>query len=282
MARPLTREEALRVLGLPSTAGPDAVKHAYRRLARVHHPDTGGDGQAFHRVQRAYERLADAPPEEATPRVARGRPSRHAASWRAEVTVDPSPVDIDRIDWSVPLGDGELPLHRDAVAVHLADGSTPLVRPLTATSRAPGSRLNRVAHRLAGDLTAQLRVHAGTDDRHRAVVVVELRGGVRKARRALDRCALDGGWVRLRGSSHTVLRSTLIPSAGRRATAVRVTRHLETLLERLDWPLSSWVTLRSTVPGASQDTAWAAAAGAFRPDASGRVGDRGHERPEPG
>jgi hypothetical protein len=244
VTRPLTRDEALRLLQLPSSPGPAAVKRAYRRLARVHHPDVGGDSHTFHLLQLAYERLADEPSGAEGPRVSTGRPSRPAATWTAPTTVDPTPVDLDGIDWGLPLGDGQIPLHRDAVAVHLADGRASLVRPLVATSRAPGSRLNGVAHRLAGDLTAQLRVHAGTDDRHRPVVVVELRGGARRARRTLDRCPLDGSWVRLRSSSSTQLRSTLPPSPERRATAVRVTAHLERLLERLDWPLHAWVALR--------------------------------------
>jgi hypothetical protein len=243
VSRPLTRDEALRVLQLPSTAGPTAAKRAYRRLARLHHPDVGGDRHTFHLLQLAYERLADEPEGQA-PRVSTGRPSRSAAAWSAETLVDTTPVDLAVVDWSLRLDDGEVPLHRDAVAVHLAGGDTPLVRPLVATSRAPGSRLNGVAHRLAGDLTAQLRVHAGRDDRRRPIVVVELRGGARRARRALDRCPLDGSWVRLRGSSTTLLRSTLPPSGERRATAVRTTSHLERMLERLEWPLAAWTTLR--------------------------------------
>jgi hypothetical protein len=241
VSRPLTRDEALRVLQLPGTADPVAAKRAYRRLARVHHPDAGGDGGTFHLLQLAYERLAVE--DDDTPRVARGRPSRPAAAWHAEVSVDTSRVDVDGVDWS-PSAPTAGPLARDAVAVHLARGDAPLVQPLHATSRGPGSRLNGVAHRLAGDLTAHLQVRAGTDDRGRAVVVLELAAGPRRARRALDRCPLHGEWVRLRGSNATILRSTLAPSAERRATAVRCADRLDTLLERLDWPLAAWIALR--------------------------------------
>jgi hypothetical protein len=241
VSRPLTREEALRVLHLPSSAGRAAAKRAYRQLARVHHPDAGGDGRTFHLLQQAYERLADE--DDDAPATFGGRPSRAPAAWQAEVTIDTAPVDLDLVDWTVRPGEAEIRLHRDAVAVHLADGDAPLVRPLTATSRAPGSRLNGVAHHLSGDLTAQLQVRPGTDDRQRPVVVVELRGGARRARRVLDRCALQGTWVRLRGPNTTVLRSTLPPSPDRRATAVRTTRRLEGMLDRLEWPLSSWTAL---------------------------------------
>lgn len=243
VTRPLTREEALGVLQLPGSAGASAAKRAYRRLARVHHPDAGGDGHTFHLLQLAYERLATEPDPEGVPRVARGRPSRAAAAWEAEIAVDRSPVDVQSVDWTMARDEAATVLHRDAVAAHLADGDQPLVRPLTATSRHPGSRLNRIAHHLSSDLTAQLRVRAGADDRRRPVVVVEVRAGARRARRALDQCALDDPWVRLRGSSATVLRSTLAPSEQRRATAVRATDRLEVLLDRLSWPLPSWTRL---------------------------------------
>jgi curved DNA-binding protein CbpA len=73
MSGPLTRQEASRLLGVPTTASDQVIKQAYRRLVREHHPDRGGDPGAFDRLQRAYERLvaADTP---AAPSVARGRP----------------------------------------------------------------------------------------------------------------------------------------------------------------------------------------------------------------
>jgi len=47
------------VLGLPRDASPDDVKKAYRKLAREHHPDKGGDAEKFKKVQEAYEILSD-------------------------------------------------------------------------------------------------------------------------------------------------------------------------------------------------------------------------------
>ncbi|MEA5453131.1 J domain-containing protein [Sinomonas sp. JGH33] len=47
------------VLGVPVTASPQEVKAAYRRAARVHHPDHGGDPAEFRRVTLAYEVLSD-------------------------------------------------------------------------------------------------------------------------------------------------------------------------------------------------------------------------------
>lgn len=42
-------------LGLPPTATLDEAKAAYRRLAMQHHPDRGGDAEAFKRVKEAWE-----------------------------------------------------------------------------------------------------------------------------------------------------------------------------------------------------------------------------------
>ncbi|WP_077490042.1 J domain-containing protein [Sinomonas mesophila] len=47
------------VLGVPVTASPADVKRAYRRAARTHHPDHGGDAAEFHRIALAFEVLSD-------------------------------------------------------------------------------------------------------------------------------------------------------------------------------------------------------------------------------
>jgi molecular chaperone DnaJ len=46
-------------LGLQRSATEDEVKKAYRKLAREHHPDKGGDAEKFKKVQEAYEVLSD-------------------------------------------------------------------------------------------------------------------------------------------------------------------------------------------------------------------------------
>jgi len=53
------RSAALRLLGLGSGASLAAIKRAYRRLAKAHHPDVGGDVAAFHRLDAAYRLLID-------------------------------------------------------------------------------------------------------------------------------------------------------------------------------------------------------------------------------
>ena len=48
------KARARRVLGVAPDAGPGAVREAFRRLARLHHPDHGGDPAAFARIVNAY------------------------------------------------------------------------------------------------------------------------------------------------------------------------------------------------------------------------------------
>lgn len=47
------------VLGLRPDAGAEEIKRAYRRQAREHHPDAGGDAERFKEVTHAYEVLSD-------------------------------------------------------------------------------------------------------------------------------------------------------------------------------------------------------------------------------
>ncbi len=51
------RAEALALLGLEAGASAAAIKRAYRRLAKAHHPDLGGDADAFRRLDAAYRLL---------------------------------------------------------------------------------------------------------------------------------------------------------------------------------------------------------------------------------
>ncbi|GCE16402.1 J domain-containing protein [Dictyobacter kobayashii] len=57
-ARPiLLRQQALAVLGLPANATPEQIKRRYRKLAKRHHPDCGGDPKEMQRIIAAYECL---------------------------------------------------------------------------------------------------------------------------------------------------------------------------------------------------------------------------------
>lgn len=46
-------------LGVKSTADPDEIKRAYRKLASQHHPDKGGDVKKFQEIEEAYRTLSD-------------------------------------------------------------------------------------------------------------------------------------------------------------------------------------------------------------------------------
>ncbi|MGV8084575.1 MAG: molecular chaperone DnaJ [Coriobacteriia bacterium] len=47
------------VLGIKKDASADDIKKAFRRLARKHHPDAGGDEEKFKQINEAYEVLSD-------------------------------------------------------------------------------------------------------------------------------------------------------------------------------------------------------------------------------
>lgn len=43
------------VLGVDKTADKEAIKSAYRKMAQIHHPDTGGSSAMFDRLSKAYQ-----------------------------------------------------------------------------------------------------------------------------------------------------------------------------------------------------------------------------------
>lgn len=238
---PLDRRTALAVLRLPPSADAAAIKRAYRGLVRDHHPDVGGDASTFQELQEAYEALVDHRPSP-PPVVRRGTPSRHRAAWTAEREGRRARGEVDAVVWDRRGPGPGGSLDATGLAVRLAatgDDTAPVVA-TTATSRAPGSRLNRVAASLSPDLTADLRVAAATDDRGRTVVATTVTARTRRARRALDETPLDGGWIRTRGSAATTLRATFTPDADPRRTSLRVVESLDELLDRLGWPLATW------------------------------------------
>lgn len=47
------------ILGVKKSASADEIKKAFRKLARKHHPDAGGDEETFKEINEAYEVLSD-------------------------------------------------------------------------------------------------------------------------------------------------------------------------------------------------------------------------------
>lgn len=176
------------------------------------------------------------------PVTAPARPSRARDEWSStHGRGGGDRVDVDAVAWELPLPDPGGRLSRDAVARWLASGDADPVRALTATSRAPGSRLNRIAPNLSPDLTASLEIGPTTDDRGRVVVAAQVRGNNRRARRVLDEIGLDGGWVRRRGTASTSVRRAATPDDRRRVTALRAADAVSDLLDRAAWPLGAWI-----------------------------------------
>lgn len=54
-----TTPDYYKTLGVPRNATADEIKKAYRKLARTHHPDAGGDETKFKEINEAYEVLSD-------------------------------------------------------------------------------------------------------------------------------------------------------------------------------------------------------------------------------
>lgn len=54
-----TTPDYYKTLGVPRNATADEIKKAYRKLARKHHPDAGGDEAKFKEINEAYEVLSD-------------------------------------------------------------------------------------------------------------------------------------------------------------------------------------------------------------------------------
>lgn len=54
-----TTPDYYKTLGVPRNASSDEIKKAYRKLARTHHPDAGGDESKFKEINEAYEVLSD-------------------------------------------------------------------------------------------------------------------------------------------------------------------------------------------------------------------------------
>ncbi len=55
------------ILGVQRDASAEEIKAAYRRLAKDHHPDKGGDPDRFIEIQNAYQQLTSPPPQQSTP-----------------------------------------------------------------------------------------------------------------------------------------------------------------------------------------------------------------------
>ncbi len=82
----LAYKDYYEVLGVPRDADQDAIRRAYRKLARTYHPDLNSDSDAedrFKELGEAYEVLSDADKRE--------RYDRLGANWRQQTQESPEP-----------------------------------------------------------------------------------------------------------------------------------------------------------------------------------------------
>ena len=97
------------VLGVPADAGAEAIRRAYRRLARRYHPDAGGSPDKFRQVVEAYATLGNPARRRAYDR-ARAAPrgdhsgariQRENAEWIAEMRrwLNTDPFTSGRFRW---------------------------------------------------------------------------------------------------------------------------------------------------------------------------------------
>jgi hypothetical protein len=84
------------VLGVEPSASPDEVRVAYRRAARRHHPDYGGDGERMQDLNAAWRVLGDP-----VRRLAYDRQLARRAADPAAADLGDLGADLDDLDWDL-------------------------------------------------------------------------------------------------------------------------------------------------------------------------------------
>lgn len=92
-----------KILGVDDQASKDDIQRAYRRQAKKHHPDLGGDSWAFQQVQDAYEALSNPQPQtKSKPPTAPQSQTSPRASKTKKRTSPPNPSSAKRSRQSSP------------------------------------------------------------------------------------------------------------------------------------------------------------------------------------
>lgn len=85
----LTLSEARQYLGLDPTATKNQAKSAFRAMAKIHHPDVGGDAEKFALINEAYDVLMGELQPRAEYSEAPSRPSPRPAEQRTSAASGP-------------------------------------------------------------------------------------------------------------------------------------------------------------------------------------------------
>lgn len=103
----ISRRAAFRLLGIPAGSDPEAVVHAYRRLARVTHPDVSADPEAadrFATLTAAYRLVAQPRAQASASAVGPAQHPRASARTREDVVDEwPGPGWAFVGEWSMFL-----------------------------------------------------------------------------------------------------------------------------------------------------------------------------------
>ncbi|HKJ56661.1 MAG TPA: DnaJ domain-containing protein [Nitriliruptoraceae bacterium] len=228
-------------------ATPSEIRQAYRRLARIHHPDAGGDVATFQELTLAVDLLThprmQQPEVKASPSTGRRAYPSTAGQYAsaAGAVYDTAPADTSMLD-ATPLPSPAAAWTRDdlarAVAARLAHHAGQV--PLVGMSRRPGSFLNRATRHLSDDLLSRWQVQParlrGMPD-HDLEVVARFPSGARKH---IDRATLPAGWSSVRSPSTTTATLVVHPSHEHTVTAVHAADAVAAFCEAIAWPLPQW------------------------------------------
>lgn len=234
---------ARELLGVDPRADEHDIRRAWRRLARIHHPDAGGDAVRFQQLQAAVDLLLEDPrhPPQATSSPSTGRRAYPSTRGRASsgAVIDHREVDTSILADNPPVvGQAwDVASLSRAVAAHLA--GEPEVA-LMGVSRRPGSRLNRYVRHLSDDLLSSWRIQSAS---RRGVAGHDLEVVAKfpsSGRRQVDRSTPPSGWSTVRHPSTTESSCVIHPGQDDDSTAVLAAMAVDGFCTAIAWPLTDW------------------------------------------
>lgn len=239
--------DARELLGVARGADEAEIRRAYRKLARVHHPDAGGDADMFQRLTAAMELLTHPRLRQPAARRSPSTGRRAYPSTAGEYTGAGGVVWASGdVDTSI-LDDTPLPAAGDnwsrddlarAVAANLQAAATTI--PLVGVSRRPNSLLNRFTRHLSEDLLSRWSVEPASrrgKPGHDLEIVAHFPSGARKH---VNRASLPAGWSRARSPGSTEASLVVHPHRDPDETAVAVADAVAEFCAAIQWPLSRW------------------------------------------